>query len=111
MDASGGQEALSIFGDEDRAPVAEPAMDEGTRAKVRQSFAELEVTTAREQFRMVAELTGQQITSVTEMTQREALRLLLGLSRRIEATRISSGRKSTGNAWADRTEDTWIDKL
>lgn len=111
MDAWGDQEALSLLGDEDHAPVAEPAMNDETRARVRQSFAELGVTTAHEQFRMVAELTGQQITSVTEMTQRQALVLLLGLSRRIEAMSTSSGKKSTGNAWADRTEDTWIDKL
>lgn len=102
----------SLFGDESdgRAPAArtvEPMMSDATRGQVRQAFAKLGVTTAREQFAVVAELTGQRITSVAELTQRQAQTLLLSLSRRVEAT----GTRSTGNAWADRAEDTWIDKL
>lgn len=109
---TGESHAPSLFEDEDNAPATttraiEPMMSDVTRGQVRQAFAKLGVTTAREQFAVVAELTGQRITSVAELTQRQAQTLLLSLSRRIEAT----GTKSTGNAWADRDEDTWIDKL
>jgi DNA polymerase-3 subunit epsilon len=104
------RQAPFLFGDENETPAAEPAMSDATRARVRQSFAELGITTAREQFAMVAELTGQKVASVAEMTQKQALSLLLGLSRRIESARTSS-KQGTGNAWVDRDEDTWIDKL
>lgn len=102
----------SLFGDEDdagatTARAVEPMMSDATRGLVRQAFARLEVTAAQEQFAVVAELTGQRITSVAELTQRQAQTLLLSLSRRIEA----ADTRSTGNAWADRAEDTWIDKL
>ena len=102
----------SLFGDEDdtRATTTravEPMMSDATRGQVRQAFARLGVTTAREQFAVVAELTGQHITSVAGLTQRQAQTLLLSLSRRVEAATT----RSTGNAWADRAEDTWIDKL
>lgn len=85
----------------------DPMMSETTRAQVRRAFERLGVTTAREQFVVVAELTGQRITSAAELTQKHAQLLLVRLTRRAE----SLGTRSTGNAWADREEDTWIDKM
>lgn len=104
---------LSLFEDDGEnqssstVEAVEPMMRETTRAQVRQAFERLGVATAREQFAVVAELTGQEITSVMQLTQKDAQLLLVRLIRRAE----SSGRKSTGNAWADRDEDTWIDKM
>ncbi|MBO0985002.1 hypothetical protein [Rathayibacter sp. SD072] len=100
----------SLFGEEETAspvPPVEPMMTEATRGQVRQAFAKLGITGAREQFEVVAELTGLRISSVRELTQRQAQTLLISLSRRVE----TAGARRTGNAWADRDEDTWIDKL
>ncbi|WHE37814.1 hypothetical protein [Microbacterium sp. BDGP8] len=107
------QQPLSLFQDDDdtsqpaTTATVDPMMSEATRGQLREAFANLGIVTAREQFTVVAELTGQRITSVGELTQRHAQTLLLRLSRRVDA----SGARVTGNAWADRTEETWIDKM
>lgn len=82
-------------------------MTDSVRGQLRLAFAKLGVATARDQFDVVAELTGLRISSVLDLTQRQAQTLLISLTRRVE----SAGTRRTGNAWADRDEDTWIDKL
>lgn len=100
----------SLFGDERHAEPAtnsDHEMTEATRDQIRRAFGKLGITSAREQFEVVAELTSLRISSVAELTQRQALTLLLSLTQRVE----SASTRLTGNAWADRDEDTWIDKL
>ncbi len=77
------------------------------RQTIRELFAQICVTDARTQFDMVAELTGTRIASVAELEAGRAnvlIQMLRGRAAR-------SGRESTGNAWMDREEDTWIDRL
>lgn len=77
------------------------------REAVRELFAQLGVADARAQFDMVAELTGVHINSVIELEARTADVLLHMLRSRVARV----GRADTGNAWADRDEETWIDRL
>lgn len=88
--------------------VAAPAlMTPVQRETIRELFAKIGVTSAREQFDMVAELTGVQISSVAQLEADKANLLIHMLSGR--ASRAH--RVNTGNSWADRDEDTWIDRL
>ncbi len=89
---------------EERAPIS---LSLKQRQAIRELFAQLGVTDARAQFDMVAELTGVRIASVVELEAETANVLLHMLRGRV----ASSGRANTGNAWADRDEDTWIDRL
>lgn len=77
------------------------------REALKKAFAQLGVADARGQFAIVEELTGQRITSVQELEERHAQTLIYRLANRVTAI----GRISTGNAWNDREEDTWIDRL
>ncbi|MDH2444534.1 hypothetical protein QDR37_11315 [Amnibacterium sp. CER49] len=82
-------------------------MSDRQRAALRDAFARLGVAAAKDQFALVETLTGQRITSPQDLDNRQAQALLIQLNRRADqATRVS-----TGNAWADREEETWIDKL
>ena len=88
----------------------EPApapMTSTQRQTIRDLFEQLGVTDARSQFNVVAELVGVRITSVAQLEVGPAnvlIQMLRGRAAR-------SGHARTGNAWADRTEDTWIDRL
>ncbi|TFC87149.1 hypothetical protein E3T24_05665 [Cryobacterium sp. TmT2-59] len=77
------------------------------RDALKKAFEQLGVTDARGQFAIVEELTGQRIASVGDLEGPHAQTLIYKLADRID----SAGRKNTGNAWGDREEDTWIDKL
>lgn len=90
---------------QERPPTA--LMTDVQRGMIRDLFAQLGVTQARPQFDMVAELTGARITSVGQLEVSTANTLIKMLSARVD----SAGRASTGNAWDDRDEDTWIDRL
>lgn len=82
-------------------------MTDVQRATIRELFAKLGITDARGQFDTVAELTGVRITSVSQLeigTANTLIQLLTGRASRSHHT-------NTGNAWADRGEDTWIDRL
>lgn len=100
-----------LFDLDDPAPKnEEPASNQLSpiqRQAIRELFAQLGVTEARAQFDMVAELTGVRIASVVELDTGTANVLLQMLQGRV----ARSGRANTGNAWADRDEDTWIDRL
>jgi len=101
---------LPLFGEEEALePIVlnEPKITSSQRDALRKLFRELEVTTAREQFAVVEEVTGQRISSVAELLASSAQILIYQLPARIQ----SRGRVVTGNDWADREEDTWIDKL
>ena len=82
-------------------------MTDAQRTQIRDLFARIGVTTAREQFDIVAELTGVRITAVGQLASENANTLIPMLSARA----ARAGRVNTGNAWADREEDTWIDRL
>ncbi|UIN31305.1 hypothetical protein [Microbacterium binotii] len=97
---------LKDSADED-APTEPRIMTPVQREKIRHLFAIIGVTGAREQFDMVEELTGVHIGSAAELEADKANLLIYMLSAR--ASRAH--RVSTGNSWADRDEDTWIDRL
>ena len=87
---------------------ATPAvMTDAQRSQIRDLFAKIGVTVAREQFDIVAELTGVRITAVGQLTSDNANTLI----RMLSARAACAGRVHTGNSWADREEDTWIDRL
>jgi len=101
---------LSLFDDDpsaDEPPTAPVMMSDLQRSEIRSLFESLEVRTAREQFELVAEVTGTRITSVRQLDGAAAHRLIARLQSRI----ANQGRVSTGSSWDDRTEDTWIDRL
>lgn len=77
------------------------------REALRKAFAQLDVSDARRQFAIVEEMTGQRIGTVQELEAQNAQALIYRLENRVNLI----GREVTGNAWDDREEDTWIDKL
>ena len=102
---------FSLFEAPSPAPVT-PAlqrlpMTEEQRSQLRELFAQLGLTTAREQFAVIGELTGTRIAAVTDLQADHAHRAILGLRRRIQ----SLGEVRTGNAWDDRDAPTWIDRI
>ena len=101
---------LPMFAEDEPDAPSEKTVESMTvsqREHLRGLFAQMGAVTAREQFQIVEEITGQRLNSVRDLTARNAQMLLLQLPARIE----SRGRVLTGNAWTDRVEDTWIDKL
>lgn len=88
------------------AQAAQP-MTEGQRAQIRRIFATLGVSTASEQFDLVHVLVGVRLKSVADLDSKTAATLIPRLSKRVQ----SRERDSTGDSWADREDDTWIDKL
>ena len=99
---------FSLFGDEEAAPVEGPKpMSDSQRQVLRGLFASLGVASARDQFALVEELTGQRIHAVSDLDERAAGALIIRLRHRSK----SVAQPNTGDAWADREEDTWIDKL
>ena len=100
-----------LFNLDDPAPHQEPPasipLSATQRQAIRELFAQLGVTDARAQFDMVAELTGVRIASVVELEAGTANVLL----KMLQSRAARSGRANTGNAWADREEDTWLDRL
>lgn len=101
---------LFSLGDEPK-DITQPApaimMSDAQRADIRALFTQLGVTDAQGQFTIVGELTGTTIASVSELTAAVAARLINGLQARVAL----AGKGRTGNAWDDREEDTWIDRL
>jgi hypothetical protein len=77
------------------------------RQIIRELFAQIGVADARAQFNTVAELTGVRIASPADLEAGPADVLIHLLRGRV----ARSGRVSTGDAWADREEETWIDRL
>lgn len=104
-------ELFALFDEQaliDPKPLSEPAMiSVSQRATIRAAFAHLEILDAKTQFEVVRELTGVRITSVQQLTERDSQTLIHLLANKI----ATAGRVNTGNSWADRDEDTWIDKL
>ncbi|WP_298863521.1 hypothetical protein [uncultured Microbacterium sp.] len=101
---------LNLFDDpEDSAsiPSKPQPMHEAQRNEIRGLFATLGLSTAREQFHLVEELIGVRLKAVAELTMSDAQRLIL----RLRGRAAIHGRSNTGNSWADRDEDTWIDRL
>ena len=77
------------------------------RQMIRELFAQIGVTDAHGQFQLVADMTGVRITSVGDLELAAANVLIRQLKGRV----ANMSRASTGDAWADREEDTWIDRL
>lgn len=84
-----------------------PPMTHEQRSEIRSLFGALGKATAPEQFAMVEELIGTRITNVGELSSPDAGKLLERLRKRV----ASQSRSTTGNSWAEREEDTWIDRL
>lgn len=89
------------------API--PMMRNEQRDEIRSLFASLGLATAREQFELVNVLIGVRLNSVTELAATNASALIHRLRERVDSGPKSKA--STGNSWADREEDTWIDRL
>jgi len=104
---------LSVFDiPEDQASlvpnsITDSPMTGSQRKLIREAFALLGLTDAASQFSLVNSLLGLSIKSVADLSFQAANTLLPILASRVD----SIGHPSTGNAWDDRTEDTWIDKL
>ncbi len=77
------------------------------RDEIRSLFGKLGIAGAREQFDLIAELTGIRLGSVAELQRADANTVIRMLSSRVANAR----RENTGNSWTDRDEDTWIDRL
>jgi len=105
-------EPLDLFADPVDAPVEAapiPMMRTEQRDEIRSLFGSLGLATAREQFELVYVLIGVRLNSVTELTATNASALIHRLRERVNSR--SNSKASTGNSWADREEDTWIDRL
>ena len=100
---------LPIF--ESESPVASQpqtlTISDSQRAAIRALFSRSGILDAPSQFDLVEELTGRRIDAVSSMEASHAQAFI----HRMEAHLASQARKYTGNAWDDREEDTWIDKL
>jgi len=83
------------------------SMTDSQRRLIREAFEVLGLKNAQEQFVAVEELTGVRIRSVRDLRESTARTLLHLLGSRI----ATANKRNTGDAWADRDEDTWIDKL
>lgn len=88
-------------------PAAAIPMTPLQRESIRRAFAALGIEDAPSQFDTIEQLTGHRIASVRDVTFESAATLLPMLTARV----ASRERILTGNAWSDRTEETWIDKL
>lgn len=82
-------------------------MTDDQRASLRGAFERLGVRQAAAQFDIIYELTGQRIESVGQLQARHAHIAIVQLGERLRQLTVAR----TGNAWSDRDEDTWIDKL
>lgn len=100
-------EPFPLFDHDEPSEVELAAMTDSQRGRLRAAFADLKLPTAAAQFDLVEQLTGRRIRSPLELNSAEAQALLVQLRFRVE----QSGRTRTGNAWDDREEDTWIDRL
>ncbi len=104
-------DAIPLFDDADEdlpRPQAQPVMMTATqRAEIKDLFGRLGIAVAREQFRVIYELTGNRINNVGELQAAQAHRAIDGLRKRVAAL----GSVRTGNSWDDREEPTWIDNL
>jgi hypothetical protein len=104
---------LPLFAEEPDALPSTPEPELATtitdsqRLAIRRLFLKLGISDAATQFDLVEELTNRRIRSVASMEFAHAQTLIRGL----EAHMQHRGKTYTGNAWDDRDEDTWIDKL
>lgn len=103
--------ALSLFPDDNvpssSAQTADKTITESQRIALRALFEQLGVSDAQEQFQIAEEVSGQRIRSVNELLASKAQVLILQLPARIH----NRNKKTTGDTWTDRDEETWIDKL
>lgn len=105
-------EPLELFADPVEPPIDQdpvPMMRAEQRETIRSLFAALDVTTAREQFEVVSVLIGVRLQSVADLDAKSAAALIARLTSRVESK--SRAKSLTGDPWADRDEDTWIDRL
>jgi hypothetical protein len=91
-----------------QTPAAVPGpMTDSQRSMIRDAFRALGVSSAKDQFARVEEMTGVRLTSVGALKQDTAQLVIYRLQDQVK----NLARKNTGNSWDDRDEDTWIDKL
>lgn len=103
-------DAISLFdfGDQPESRIPEPELiTQEQRTSIRLGFARLAITDASAQFEIVYQLTAQRVRSPGELQARHAQILIERLEDRLRRQSL----QGTGNAWDDREDDTWIDKL
>lgn len=101
---------LSLFGDEPTAsePVAmpePPPVSDWQVDLLRKALDARGLASMVERQAAIEPAAGREVPSLRALTQEEALRILKQFGQ--EAPK----RSSTGSAWDDRDEDTWIDRL
>ena len=83
-----------------------PLISEDQVAAIREAFERAGVTSMKERQELVQSCVIRPVASIREVYAHESRRIL----KRIEDRR-SGGPPSTGSAWDNRDEPTWIDKL
>ncbi len=101
---------LSLFGDEPTTPepVAQPSAPSISDWQVdllRKALDARGLTSMAERQAAIEAATGRGVPSLRALTQEEALRILNQFGQE------PPKRSSSGSAWDDREEDTWIDRL
>jgi hypothetical protein len=101
---------LSLFGDE---PLQEPVQPVPSNAPIadwlvndiRAALDARGLTTMTERQQAIESAVERPVESLRSLTRAEALQVLTVLSS------VSAAQPSPTSAWADRNEDTWIDRL
>ncbi|HEY1132968.1 MAG TPA: hypothetical protein VGE77_00190 [Nocardioides sp.] len=101
---------LSLFGDDDPAPAAEPAPRAAAPVAdwqvdlLRTALDKRGLTSLAERQQTVELHAGRSLGSLRELTSEEAFTVLTALGG-------TADRSSAGSLWDDREDDTWIDRL
>lgn len=85
---------------------ADPPITEDQIRAIREAFDAAEITSMVERKSIIESCTIRPVDTIRDVYAREAGRIL----RRIEQRRAATA-PTTGSAWDNRVEDTWIDKL
>lgn len=77
------------------------------RSTIATLFAELGISLARDQFALIKEATGLSISRALDLDESAAQTAIHALRARVQSMHATR----TGDAWTDRTDDTWLDKM
>ncbi|MGP7813738.1 hypothetical protein [Glutamicibacter soli] len=94
--------------DQTPAPVAfeDPLVKEQQVASIRRAFDDAGITSMEERQELIQSCTARPVANIRELYMRDVRQVL----KRIEDRKNYMG-PSTGSAWDNREEETWIDKL
>lgn len=103
------QDNLSLFGDEPEKPAEAEAgptpIADWIVQRLREGLDARGLASMTERQRMIESAAGRPVESLRSLTYQEGLRVLAVLDQG------EPDRRSSGTAWDDREEDTWIDRL